>query len=293
MSALADSSDYHLVVTQSVNSPSDVQFVAPVIDIASSLPFVSFTHVATHPEAEDASYSTNKTLFGTKKASFRNLANGLEQAFVKHSDADFVIVVEDDILLSPDVFRFFDRCKREMRLNPSIPVASTYSLFRFGHYKWGQMRGRGRRFLHPDGRIVLSPVMDDIQFKTFAWMISRKVFDEVQSELRDLCAWNVEALHPVYSNCRYCCNHCYDHYVEARFALRPFLVSEYPRATQRSAGGMTEFAHNATSNPLSLRPIQREEFLVPSRLQNITHLCNLLVTATIVLAAWRSCCATK
>jgi GR25 family glycosyltransferase involved in LPS biosynthesis len=43
---------------------------------------------------------------------------------------EYLLILEDDILLSNDTLVFFERCKAEMRLHHEISVATTYHLFR-------------------------------------------------------------------------------------------------------------------------------------------------------------------
>lgn len=58
-----------------------------------------------------------------------------------------------------------------------------------GHPKWGEYRHKAYRFHRPDPRLIMDPVMRSIQFKTFAWMVPRHVWDVVQPDMQSIADW--------------------------------------------------------------------------------------------------------
>lgn len=63
-----------------------------------------------------------------------------------------------------------------------------------GHYQWSEYRYRSRRVHYPDPRLVLSPLLDDIQFKTFAWMLSRDAWEQIREPMASIAAWKEEGI---------------------------------------------------------------------------------------------------
>ena len=69
-------------------------------------------------------------MYGTKRASYLNLFNGIKQSFAHFPDLQYLLITEDDILFSNDTLEFFERCKEVLDQNPDMAVATTYNLFR-------------------------------------------------------------------------------------------------------------------------------------------------------------------
>jgi hypothetical protein len=124
--------------------------------------------------------------------------------------------------------------------------------------------------------------MESVQFKTFAWMLPRYVWNDIAADMQSIAEWTSDELHPAFAGCRYCCTFCYDHLVEYLLRDRPFLTPDTPRATQRSRGGMTEFAHNATSNPIVLHAVPYEDFIVTTTLAPAERVLNAVAVALIL-----------
>lgn len=68
--------------------------------------------------------------YGTKRGSYLNLYYGMKRAYEQFPDMQYLIIIEDDILLSHDTLLFFERCKDIMTQQRDIAVATTFHLFR-------------------------------------------------------------------------------------------------------------------------------------------------------------------
>lgn len=131
-------------------------------------------------------------------------------------------------------------------------------------------------------------------------------------------------IHPLFEDCWYCCTFCYDHFVEHRFKWQRFLAPDIARATQvrlgvspvsggcpataarllglkrvperlsafcgeqRSRGGMTEFANNATSQPIYLGSVAADEFVDASALRPAARLCTVVLGVLLLGALART-----
>ena len=244
--------DYHLIVTQSVREedPSNWQEFAAILKNVSFMPI---THVKSPVLKQDPSFSTNSLQFGSKRSAFMNLANGMQVAFESFPALQYLTVLEDDVVISPDMFEVFTACRSLMREHDEIKFSTAFHMFHDDHAR----RKRYTRLFHvpkwqPSPTKINVMHIHGIVFKTFAWTLTRQDYESVmRQDFPSLFAWsNAAKLHPIFEGCDYCENDCYDHYVEARFPEAWICAPDFPRVTQSSQGGMTEFAANATSNDI-------------------------------------------
>eukprot|EP00965_Chrysotila_dentata_P102629 3388383-Pleurochrysis_carterae.AAC.1 len=146
---VSKSHELHVIVTQALPT-TEMQAAEATSkmlrEVANQLPFR-----LEHKPAEivaangsgDGSYSVDAARFGTKKNSLRNMLNGLKHAFdeasktahAPGSDAEAapalrsVIVMEDDVEVSVDIFNYFDFAFSRINAARALPMpqASTHA----------------------------------------------------------------------------------------------------------------------------------------------------------------------
>lgn len=222
-----------------------------------------------------AAGATKARLYGSKRNSIRNLLNGLKEALrmvspphsLRRSNVEEgggwlssvsmakVMVMENDVLLSPDALSFTDHVAHDvMARDPAVTFGSTMTCFRgiqpldrpgtLGSPLWFDSNKPSHSGLRRIGSMLA------MQFKTFAWMIRPTVLPKIVADFEAMVAWATpDVVHPMFDGCWYCENNCYDHYVEWVWRSAVFVAPEVPRSSQFSSGGMTEAADEVTSNP--------------------------------------------
>ena len=101
----------HVVITQSCDedAPETVSAVEDLLKRFENTkdttpPFRSIKHVKVPLMKHDDSFSTNKKMYGNKRNSLQNLKNGLSVALATHPGVEDLFVLEDDAIISCDVF---------------------------------------------------------------------------------------------------------------------------------------------------------------------------------------------
>jgi hypothetical protein len=141
--------------------------------------------------------------YNPKRNSLNNLRSGLEYAFSTTTNSikgyslpSSVIILEDDVQLSPDTLSYFSYVENVMDIDRSIDFATTYSVVRpsiiVGLDDMNFMN-KLRHYWYDDysiaksvDRIVGSP---RIVFKTFAWMISARGYRAIRIGLNGLASY--------------------------------------------------------------------------------------------------------
>jgi len=283
LAALRSGGSLRVIVTQALQ-PEDAPAAAATAALLRQLGHLRLTlvhSVSMLPALEvDASYSVDAKRFGTKKNSLRNMLHGLRRAFGQHEalaretirfsrpsagvrraplhpptrPPASVIVMEDDVAVSPDLLDYFDFASSLMRAAravrpPHRPVlASSFCILRhpnpdFG-YAWLPSRLLLRHLEPRPARYRFAP-LSFTTFKTFAWLLPRDTFELLDADFTSMLALpsNATALHPSLHGCPYCSNFCYDHYLEWRHRGSAVVCPDYPRSRQIQlgvGGGMTE-----------------------------------------------------
>jgi hypothetical protein len=280
LAALRSGGSLRVIVTQALQ-PDEAPAAAATAALLRRLGGLRLTlvhSVSLLPMSEvDTSYSVDAKRFGTKKNSLRNMLHGLRRAF-GHDEAALaretvrfdrpsahpprpptrppasVIVMEDDVAVSPDLLDYFEFASSLLHAARAAPaphrpvLASSFCILRrpnpdFG-YAWLPSRLLLRHLEPRPDRYRFAP-LSFTTFKTFAWLLPRATWALLDSDFTSMLALpsNATALHPSLRGCPYCSNFCYDHYLEWRHRHSAVVCPDYPRSRQMQlgvGGGMTE-----------------------------------------------------
>ncbi|KAK5575483.1 hypothetical protein RB653_006616 [Dictyostelium firmibasis] len=255
------SSEYHLVLTQSVsmNDYKDYNLLEEILNEKikqnsnnkEKKLFKSITHIDTE--------SSSKQPYGNAYFAFKNLVYGMKYTVGKlFPNLQSLIIFEEDVEISKDVFEFFESSKSIMKTDKSIKFATTAFFLHTTHpqYNWLLDKPIKRKSIRNENSLsLLIPnqlnkvtLNGEIEFKVLSWLIDRSIIDQLILDFNIIENWviennfedkienkpNTSKPELLINNCD-CWNH--DRYLELRFKGLKFIGSQSPRCNHIPVGG--------------------------------------------------------
>ncbi|KAM9983433.1 hypothetical protein ACTFIY_000167 [Dictyostelium cf. discoideum] len=254
------SNEYHLVLTQSV-SMNDYNEYNQLEDILNEKInqnqnqnqklFKSITHIETE--------SSSKQPYGNAYFAFKNLVHGMKFTVEKlFPNLQSLIIFEEDVEISKDVFEFFEASKSIMKKDKSIKFATTAFFLHTTHpqYNWLLDKPLKRKSIRNENSLsLLVPNQlnkvtfnGEIEFKVLSWLLDRSIINQLILDFNIIENWVIENKFEdkienkpntnkpelLKNNCD-CWNH--DRYLELRFKGLKFIGSQSPRCNHIPVGG--------------------------------------------------------
>ena len=297
-----------IVITQSVDedAPETVVAVEDLLKrynlkdgISETTLFRSLKHVKVPLMKHDDSFSTDKKMYGNKRNSLQNLKNGLSVALASHPNAKDLLILEDDAVISCDVFEIIkflrsdvpnwierDKTNDLNNFNSSnsknrkvivdgtvtksdkgdeknhIGVFTLDMIFRPSLYMGNYIENIGEQLVPSnEKRINLIRVNPRTTIKTFAYILKRNTAREYVEAL-DMIDTDADSFDQggFFYNCNFCEPYCYDHVLEWMLQNKYVLVPDIPRTTQLPGKGMTYKENPIT--PIYQNVVKQEMFFV-------------------------------
>ncbi|KYQ90970.1 hypothetical protein DLAC_07857 [Tieghemostelium lacteum] len=250
------SQDYHLVITQSI-SLGDRSHYIKLHDFINNVDIKNKFKSITHIETE----SKSSLPFGNAYHAFKNMVRGMVYVWEKFSALDSLIIIEEDIVVSEDIFEFFEKSRNIINQDPSNSIrlaTSAYFLHTtHSYYDWRLDKPIKRKTIRNELSLsLLNPkqidqvkLQGEIEFKVLAWMlhksIAKTIIDDFNQQIQPWVLENGENIienkpftpkpEILKNNCD-CWNH--DRYLELRFRDFYFLGSQSPRCNHVPSGGV-------------------------------------------------------
>ena len=260
-------------------------------------PFRSIKHVKVSLMKFDDSYSTDKKMYGNKRNSLQNLKNGLSVALARHPGAKDYFVLEDDAVVSCDVFEIikFVRAKQQ-----GWGSKEQYDDMESSNNVGGSMNGEKREFLSngvtsrasdaamitldilyrpslyvgnfvedtseyvlpsSEKRLNLIHVNPRTVIKTFAYVLKHKTAHQYVAAL-DTVDTDADSFDQggYFFGCPFCAPYCYDHVLEWMLQNQYIIAPDIPRTTQLAGKGMTYKENPLT--PIYQKVVRQSNFYV-------------------------------
>lgn len=250
-------------------------------------PFHSVKHVKVPLMKHDDSYSTDKKMYGNKRNSLQNLKNGLSVALATHSRAEDFLILEDDAVISCDIFEIIkflradlpnwgdhkseednlsntvdNKYNRNKRSEKDIELCTLDALFRPSLYLGNYVEQIGEQIASSNEKRLNSVYVNPrTTIKTFAYILKRSMARQY-TEALDLVDTDADSFAQggFFHNCNFCQPYCYDHVLEWMLQDKYILVPDVPRTTQLPGKGMT-YEENPTT-PIYQHVVKQEAFYV-------------------------------
>ncbi|KAN0033659.1 hypothetical protein ACTFIV_000121 [Dictyostelium citrinum] len=256
------SSEYHLVLTQSVsmNDYKEYNQLEAILNEKINQQqqqqqqrklFKSITHLDTE--------SSSKQPYGNAYFAFKNLVHGMKFTVEKlFPNLQSLIIFEEDVEISKDVFEFFEASKSIMKKDKSIKFATTAFFLHTTHpqYNWLLDKPLKRKSIRNENSLsLLVPNQlnkvtfnGEIEFKVLSWLLDRSIINQLILDFNIIENWVIENKFEdkienkpntskpelLINNCD-CWNH--DRYLELRFKGLKFIGSQSPRCNHIPVGG--------------------------------------------------------
>ncbi|GAM21827.1 hypothetical protein SAMD00019534_050020, partial [Acytostelium subglobosum LB1] len=246
------SNQYHLVVTQSIPLDNDRRHYDRMTTMLNdqAMPyFKSVRHIETP--------STSNHTYGNAYNAFKNLVRGLNYTLRAFPALDSLIIVEEDVDVSKDIFEFFERSRQLINEDASVRFATSAFFLHTRHpqYDWRVDKPIKRKsirnqlsldLMRPQELITVT-LQGQIEFKVLAWMAHRSACKQMITDFYDIEGWVLKHGDHVVENkpntpkppvllehCD-CWNH--DRYLELRFKGKKFIGSQSPRCNHVATDG--------------------------------------------------------
>eukprot|EP01132_Coremiostelium_polycephalum_P002474 gene2474-3061_t len=261
--AANQSNQYNIVITQTIptyTTDDKVDYYNEIEKVVLKYKltdhFKSIHHISTP--------SASKLQYGNAFHSFRNLVHGIHYCYQVFPQLDSLIVMEEDIVVSNDIFEFFEASRH--LINQSLSSSSgtrniTFATSAFflhtthPQYNWKLDKPIKRKSIRNQVSLaLLNPrelinvrFQGEIEFKVLAWMLHKSVAKVIIDDFLSIEEWvkendehkientpNSKKPDLLYQNCN-CWNH--DRYLELRFKENWFIGSQSPRVSHIPRGG--------------------------------------------------------
>ncbi|EFA74582.1 hypothetical protein PPL_11550 [Heterostelium album PN500] len=246
-----NSNQYHLIITQSIPTDNNREYydrVEQLVDLHKPN-FQSIQHIETK--------STSNQTYGNAYNAFRNLIHGLNYTLRSFPNLDSLIIFEEDIEVSKDLFEFFEKSRELINSDATIRFATSAFFLHTTHpqYDWRVDKPIKRKsirnqlsldLLNPN-ELVKVKLQGQIEFKVLAWMAHHSICRQMISDFYEIEDWvfkNGEHLvenKPNTPKPKLLLDHCdcwnHDRYLELRFKGLNFIGSQSPRCNHIPQSG--------------------------------------------------------
>ena len=273
-----------------------IQRVNQKVGEGQAAPFRSIKHVKVSLMKFDDSYSTDKKMYGNKRNSLQNLKNGLSVALARHPGAKDFFVLEDDAVVSCDVFEIikFVRAKQQgwsteentndiesdnvdggingksteflgngvtsRAIDPAMVTLDI--LYRPSLYVGNFVEDTSEYVLpSSEKRLNLVYVNPRTVIKTFAYVLKHKTARQYVAAL-DTVDTDADSFDQggYFFGCPFCAPYCYDHVLEWMLQNQYIIAPDIPRTTQLAGKGMTYKENPLT--PIYQKVVRQSKFYV-------------------------------
>eukprot|EP01133_Synstelium_polycarpum_P017268 gene17268-20593_t len=223
------SAQYHVIVTQSMPPSGDTSFYEHADEIIGRerSRFKSITHISTQ--------STSPLPYGNAYHAFRNLARGISYAYKAFPKLDSLIIVEEDVEVSKDIFEFFEASRDIMATDTSVRLAT--------------IRNELSLSLLDPKSLVKVRLQGEIEFKVLAWMMHPSIATQMLNDFYQIEDWVFIKGEDIIENKpgtpkpevlqKNSDSWNHDRYLELRFRELSFIGSAFPRCNHMTGAGLS------------------------------------------------------